>query len=237
MRKSFFAALLLLVCSALTAQQALNNESIIKLVKAGLSDDLIVSTVNASPGAYDASANGLIALKSAGASDKVVTAIVMKATPVSQASGQASGPANGTLKVAEGSDVPLQFDEDLSSRTAADGDPVSLSLAEDLKVGDLVVAKAGSKAFGEVTNAKKAGMMGKAGELNVRVDYLTVGSAKVKIRGVKGRVGESGTTGAIVLTVLFGPIGLIKHGQNIDIKKGAPLKVYVAEDCFLVPLT
>lgn len=80
MRKSLIALVVFLAfCPLLIAQQALNNDGVIKLVKAGLSDDLIVSTINASPGAYDSSANGLIALKTAGASDKVVTAIVMKA--------------------------------------------------------------------------------------------------------------------------------------------------------------
>ena len=79
MRKSFLAVLLLAFCSLLAAQQALNNDAIIKLVKAGLSDDLIVTTINASPGSYDASANGLIALKQAKVSDKVVAAIVLKA--------------------------------------------------------------------------------------------------------------------------------------------------------------
>jgi hypothetical protein len=48
MRKSFLAVLLLAFCSLLAAQQALNNDAIIKLVKAGLSDDLIVTTINAS---------------------------------------------------------------------------------------------------------------------------------------------------------------------------------------------
>src|ERR1035438_10440991 len=71
MRKSFLAVLLLAFCPPLVAQQALNNDAIIKLVKAGLSDDLIVTTINASPGSYDASANGLIALKKANVSDKV----------------------------------------------------------------------------------------------------------------------------------------------------------------------
>jgi hypothetical protein len=33
-----------------------------------------------------------------------------------------------------------------------------------------------------------------------------------------------------VLTVLFGPIGLIKHGHDIDIKSGSQLKVFVADD-------
>jgi hypothetical protein len=139
------------------------------------------------------------------------------------------------LVLADGTDVALTFDQDLSSKTAAEGDPVTCVLAEDLKVGDVIVAKAGSKAIGEVTNAKKAGMMGKAGELNIRMDYLKVGDTKVKLRGSKGKEGQSGTTSAIVLTVLFGPIGLIKHGHDIDIKKGAALKVYVGDDIGLVP--
>ncbi len=79
MRKSFIALVFLAFCSLLTAQQALNNDAVIKLVKAGLSDDLIVSTVNAQAGIYDTSTDGLIALKTAGVSDKVVAAIVVKA--------------------------------------------------------------------------------------------------------------------------------------------------------------
>jgi hypothetical protein len=146
-------------------------------------------------------------------------------------------PSESVAKVilADGSDVALVFDQDLSSKTAAEGDPVTCVLAEDLKVGDVVVAKAGSKAIGEVTNVKKAGMMGKAGELNIRMDYLKVGSTKIKLRGSKGKEGESGQTSAIVLTVLFGPIGLIKHGHDIDIKKGTALKVYIGDDISLPP--
>lgn len=138
--------------------------------------------------------------------------------------------------LAEGTDVPLTFDQDLSSKTAAEGDPVTLLLAEDLMVGNVVVAKAGAKAIGEVTNAKKSGMMGKAGELNIRVDYLRVGDAKIKLRGSKGKEGQSGVTSTVVLTVLFGPIGLIKHGSNIDIKKGSAIKVYVSDDIALKPI-
>lgn len=139
------------------------------------------------------------------------------------------------LLLPEGTDVPLQFDEDISSKTAAEGDEVEFVLAEDVKVGDVVVIKAGAKAEGEVTNAQKAGMMGKAGQLNVRLNYLKVGGVKVRIRGTKGKEGESGTTGAIVLTVLFGPIGLIKHGKDIDIKRGTALKAYVSDDIKLPP--
>ncbi len=80
MRKGFLAIVFLVFCPLLVAQQSLNNDSIVKLVKAGLSEDLIVSTINASPGTYDTSADGLIALKHAGVSDKIVAQIVLKST-------------------------------------------------------------------------------------------------------------------------------------------------------------
>ena len=85
MRKPFLALVLLVFCQVLTAQQALNNDSVIKLVKAGLSEDLIVQTINASPGSYDTSTNGLIALKSGGASDKMISTILLKASGAASA--------------------------------------------------------------------------------------------------------------------------------------------------------
>lgn len=137
----------------------------------------------------------------------------------------------GTGKIAlkEGTDVSLKFAQDLSSKTAAEDDPVNLVLAEDLKVGDVVIAKAGSKAVGTITHAKKAGMMGKAGELNMRLQYLLVGDTRVKLRGTKGKEGQGKEGTAVALTVLFGPIGLIKHGKNVDIKEGTPLQAYTDE--------
>ncbi|MGO9318480.1 MAG: hypothetical protein ACLPXT_13520 [Terracidiphilus sp.] len=80
MRKYILAVVFLAIGPLAFAQQALNNDAIIKLVKAGMSDDLIVTTINAQPGNYDVSPDGLIALKTGGASDKVVSAIVLKAS-------------------------------------------------------------------------------------------------------------------------------------------------------------
>lgn len=82
-RKLLVFALVLSLAGLLAAQQTLSNASVIKLAKAHFSDDLIVAAINSSPGAYDTSADGLIALKSAGVSDKVVAAIVVKAAPTS----------------------------------------------------------------------------------------------------------------------------------------------------------
>jgi hypothetical protein len=73
----------------------MNNEAVLKLVKAGLSDDLILTTINASPGNYDTSANGLVALKKGGASDKIIAAIITRASG-GGAPAASSAPAGGS---------------------------------------------------------------------------------------------------------------------------------------------
>ena len=50
------------------ATQLLSNESIVKLVKAGLGEDTIISMVNTQPGTYLLGADDIIALKQAGVS-------------------------------------------------------------------------------------------------------------------------------------------------------------------------
>ena len=93
MRKGLVALLFLAFTSFLTAQQALNNDSVIKMVRAGLTDDAIVATINANPGAYDASPDGLIALKQSGVSNKVIDAIVAKSSASAPDSGQPAVPS------------------------------------------------------------------------------------------------------------------------------------------------
>jgi hypothetical protein len=146
---------------------------------------------------------------------------------------QAKSAEAETYTLKEGTEVELKFTEDISSKTAATDDRVNFTLAEALKVGEVVVAKAGAKAVGSVTHAKKSGMLGKAGELNVRLEYLKVGEQRVRLRANKGKEGEGKEGTMIALTVLFGPIGLIKKGKNVEVKAGTPLKAFVDEDAKL----
>jgi hypothetical protein len=90
MRKTVLAVVFLVFGSLLTAQQKLNNDGVIKMVKAGLAEEVIAAAVSSSPGEYDTSADGLVALKTAGAGDKVVAAIVGKASGVTTAAPSAT---------------------------------------------------------------------------------------------------------------------------------------------------
>lgn len=44
----------------------------------------------------------------------------------------------------------------------------------------------------------------------------------LRLRGNKGKEGEGEVGATVALTVLRGPIGLIKHGKNVDMAQGTP---------------
>jgi hypothetical protein len=72
------ALLALLFLGTLSAQEVLRNDSIIKLVRSGLSEDVIVNVVKTQPGQYSLSAEDLISLKNAGVSEKIISALLAK---------------------------------------------------------------------------------------------------------------------------------------------------------------
>lgn len=123
--------------------------------------------------------------------------------------------------LAEGTEITLRMAQDISSRSARSGEPVELALAEDLKVGDTVLAKAGARALGEVVQAKRPDFWGEAGEVNLRVHFLRVGDQKVEIRGA---VGSAGTRYIVV------------RGSQAVIKAGTRVKAFVATDVEVTPL-
>jgi len=124
----------------------------------------------------------------------------------------------------------IRFEDNISSETSHEGDRFSISLAEPVTLANGVTLPAGLRGAGEVTHAKKKGMMGKPGELNVRFDYLKVGATRVRLRGQKGTEGDARYGTTITLTVLFGPLGLIKHGKDVEMKSGQRLSVFTDSD-------
>ena len=77
--------LCLVLCGVCYAQQELNNESIDKMVKAGLGEDVIVSMIQSQPGRYNLTPDAIMSLKTDGVSDKVLAAMVTKGgTPTAQ---------------------------------------------------------------------------------------------------------------------------------------------------------
>jgi hypothetical protein len=95
MSKALIAIGVLLLYPLLLAQQTLDNDSVVKLRKAGFSEDVIVGAINRSPGTYDTSTEGLIALKNAGLTNTEIAAMIAKASAGPQASTAQLAPVGG----------------------------------------------------------------------------------------------------------------------------------------------
>src|SRR5690242_12606807 len=112
MRRSgtFFVAIAILgaVCCA---QSVLNNDAVVKMLKAGLSEDIVVSTIKSQPGRYATSADDLIALKKEGVPDKIISAMIDKGTAPSTnplvAAAAAGAPAPATVAPAAATPAPV----------------------------------------------------------------------------------------------------------------------------------
>ena len=69
---TMLSVVLLFLTVSLSSQETLTNDSVVKLVKAGLSEDLITGMVNTQPGKYSLGAEDIIALKNEGVSEKII---------------------------------------------------------------------------------------------------------------------------------------------------------------------
>jgi len=71
--------LVLLFATSLYADEVLDNGAVVRMVRAGLSTDVVVTKIAQSPSAFDTSVDALITLKSDGVPDPVIKAMLMKA--------------------------------------------------------------------------------------------------------------------------------------------------------------
>lgn len=57
---------------------SMNNDSVLKMVKSGLDEELIVQTIQTQPGQYVMVPDAMVALKDAGVSNRIITAMMSK---------------------------------------------------------------------------------------------------------------------------------------------------------------
>ncbi len=138
----------------------------------------------------------------------------------------------------EDTPVRLKLMQTLSSGTNKVNDKVDFEVIEAVKLGDTVVIAQGASAIATVTKATSKKSFGRAGKLDVNIDYVRlVNNEKVNLRAMKGGSGGSRTgvmTGAVVATAIVffpaAPLFFFVKGKNIEIPKGTEITAYVAAD-------
>jgi len=140
--------------------------------------------------------------------------------------------------IPEDTPIRLRLSQTLSSATAKVNDKVDFEVVEEIKVGSLVVIPQGATAIGTVTEAHTKKSFGRAGKLNVNIDYVRLANGdKVALRAVKGGSGGShkgAMTGAVVATAIVffpaAPLFFFIKGKNIVIPKGTEITAFVGAD-------
>ncbi len=157
------------------------------------------------------------------AAPSVAPAVALAAAPQEQTA--------GGITIPDGTELSVVTTEEITSKTATEGDPLTFKVDEDVKINGKTVIAAGTIAKGEIANAKKSGRMGKGGTLSIRIlSTTTVDNQKIKLRASKGKEGDDKTGTTVALVVLFGPLGFLKKGKDAKIKEGTKIKAYTDEE-------
>jgi hypothetical protein len=110
-----------------------------------------------------------------------------------------------------------------------------MTLAEDLKVGDVVVAPKGSLAVGIVMQVDKSGAGGAPGDITFEADSLVVHGTVIELCGSALREGQANPPNAAILIPVVGPFTLIRHGKAAVIEAGTPFIASVRADTQIAP--
>ena len=187
-----------------------------------------------------------IAISPYGGRSRIATAVytlngVPPTAPVAQKVVAALNPATdpstpAKLLLTRGTAVPLIFASDVSSKTADVGDKISLMLAEDLKIGGVVLVRKGTPAVATVTEVDNTGMGGAPGDVLVHVDSLQADSVLIKLHGTAAKEGQDKVGKAMgLMFVPFVPVGIFVHGKDAEIKQGASFTAFVDADTLISP--
>jgi hypothetical protein len=140
-------------------------------------------------------------------------------------------PAAGSVLRA-GTEIPLRMEEGLDSNDKAlrEGQQFRMSVADDVRLGNLVVIPVGSPAMGEITDLRRKGMWGKSGRINARVLNVRVGDRLIRLSGTFDDKGTTGTAGVVASIALVPIAGFFMTGTSAKISAGAGVKAFLDED-------
>lgn len=130
----------------------------------------------------------------------------------------------------------LAFADEVSSKTALKNGEVRFVLAEDLRIGDMLVIPKDTPAVGEVVHVQKSGFGGRGGELILAARYIQIGDQRIALRSLKPLAGpyagKNNSDAALAVSMIpyAGLVSLFITGGEIVIPAGTRASVLVATD-------
>ncbi|MBI4904015.1 MAG: PEGA domain-containing protein [Acidobacteria bacterium] len=146
------------------------------------------------------------------------------------------------VQIPDGTKIRVRLEQPISSATAEDGQVVSLSVADPVRVGNAIVIPQGSAVTGSVVSSSQKRRLGRSGKIDFSIDrvraidgqWVTVRYAVTKKDGGNRMLATGVTTGIMAATIWpAAPFFLMMKGKDATIPKGAMFDVFT-DDSHLV---
>jgi hypothetical protein len=147
--------------------EPLNSGSVVRLYKAGFSDDFLLDLIQRQPPKGSPNPNRIVELKDAGLSERVIGALV------------ATG---GRREIPQGAEITVRTIDSIDSERAKEGDTFRASLEDPLEVDGNVLAPKGADAMVRLVGAKESGKLTGRTELTVSLESVNINGQQVLIR-------------------------------------------------------
>lgn len=122
----------------------------------------------------------------------------------------------------------LSVNSEVTSTTHRAGDTFSLSVVQDVRIGDQVVIPRGSRAVAEITWRTGRGAFGKSGKMNLAMRYVEVDGLRIPIEGTYRQEGEGNTLATVGGVILAGVFAGFITGSRARIPAGRELAARTA---------
>ncbi len=131
--------------------------------------------------------------------------------------------------------VRLMVLNEVNTRKAKPGDRFVLRVDENVAVNGTIVIPVGAKAWGEVTDSRQNGAVGRAGQISARLLYVEAGGRQIPLTGEDKSKGPKGGDRVALAVVGFGIFGLLAEGAQGKLKAGHIFNGYLAGDQYYDP--
>src|SRR5580658_1482487 len=103
--------LFLTLTLAALAQEALTNDSVVKMLKAGLGEGVVIGMIQSQPGKYSVTPDDLVALKGQGVGDKILGAMIAKGSggPAPEGGNAAGGNSAADTDLPKDADIGVYY--------------------------------------------------------------------------------------------------------------------------------
>lgn len=120
-------------------------------------------------------------------------------------------------------EVILAVNSEVTSTTHRAGDTFTLSVAQDVRIGDHVVIPRGTRAVGEITWRTGRGAFGKSGKMNIALRYIDLDGTRIPVEGTFRQEGEGNTLATVGGVILAGVFAGFITGSRARIPAGREL--------------